>query len=621
MILEPCLTALDAPPPMRTIDWAIEYGFTETGQPYSDHAYPHLGAPGGPFDAFDCVQYFDIWLQWASRLGKTFAGQIVTIKQADRGAPAPMMFASADEKLALEVVNRTKAMIDHTGHLRHYSERQDRIDFKLSRVNVAWARSVSTLADKSARLLHCNEIDKWEHESTSKEADPLKLADDRCKDFVTFKRWKESTPALKSSSRIERGRLGSCNAAYFVPCPKCGRYQKLTLGDGKGERGCMTWEKNPAGRSEKDLARRTAVYICQYCGDALRDEHRGTMMRGGVWVPEGCGLDDERARECAATWREPGKPLWAGWKASPWVTGKPMRDGRDWGSQLSSLYAISRSWGDIAAEFIDSKERPQNLRNFKNQWLAETWQNSREECSWQQLGERLIVKGAPREVVPKGFSFITAGIDRQEDRFVWVVDAWGPDRASHTLDYGECETFDDLRKQVFNRGFAHADKGPTLLVQLALIDSGFHPKDIYDFCKRCCQEGGGRRLWPCKGSNIALGAPYKQNELGENSYGKGGTIIHVDTLTSQDWCTGQLRLDHRRDKGAATLFEASLWEHQDFLEQLLNDAAVVKLGTDNKSREVWERIDQNIPNDYRDCKRYSYTAMLRVTRGAPIRSR
>lgn len=620
MILEACLTALDAPQPMRTIDWAIEYGFTETGQPYSDHAYPHLGSPGGPFDAFDCTQYFDIWLQWASRLGKTFAGQIVTLKQADREPPAPMMFASADEKLALEVVNRTKAMIDHTGHLRHFSERQDRIDFRLSRVNVAWARSVSTLADKSARLLHCNEIDKWEHQTTSKEADPLKLADDRCKDFITFKRWKESTPALKSTSRIERGRLGSCNAAYHVPCPKCGRYQTLSLGDGKQDRGCVAWQKNAAGKSDKDLARRTAVYICKHCGDELRDEHRGGMMRGGVWVPEGCGVDDDWARECAAAWREPGQPLWTGWKDSPWVTGTPLRDGRDWGSQLSSLYALSRSWGDIAAEFIDSKERPQNLRNFKNQWLAETWETAGRETTEEQLGKRIITD-VPRDIVPAWASLLTCGCDRQgemEDRFPWVVDAWGPGQRCATIAYGQAYTLEDLLA-VLMRQWQHADKGPALKIAFSLFDSGYRPKGVHEFC--IAAKAKGVAIAASKGSNVSLQCDFKASMLGEGTSAPNQPHFMIDTIRTQLWIENQLEYKGKDEPDGYSLFSGSLMEHSDFLTQLLNDAAVHDLDTSNNVREKWERRDENVPNDYRDCRRYAYIAMLAHTRGASVPAR
>ena len=610
-----------APPARRISDWARSHGFNEFRRPYDEFAYPHLGAPGGPFDAVDSGLYFDIWLQWASRLGKTYGGQVVMLARADK-LPCPMMLAAPDEKLAVEIAERTKKMAEFSGreNLRLIGDRQDRISFPLCRANLAWARSVSTLADKSVQFGQAAEIDKWEHEKTSGEADPLKLFDDRCKDFITFLRWKDSTPGLKQASRIERGRLGSCNAAFYVPCPKCGRHQTLSLGDGKQERGCLAWEKNAAGKSDKDVARRTAVYICLYCGEALRDEHRGAMMRGGVWVPEGCTVDDDWARECAATWREPGQPLWTGWKSSPWIIGTPMRDGRDWGSQLSSLYALSRSWGDIAAEFIDSKERPQNLRNFKNQWLAETWETAGRETTEEQLGKRIIGTD-PRGVVPAWASILTCGVDRQgeiDDRFPWVVDAWGPGQRCATIAYGQAMTMDDLLAMLL-QPWPHADKGPPLKIAFSLFDSGYRPKGIHEFCIKA--KGLGVSIAASKGSNTSLQCDFKATMLGEGTSAPDQPHFMVDTIRTQLWIEHQLERKSKEDPDGYSLFAGSLLEHQDFLTQLLNDAAIHDLDTSNNVREKWERRDENIPNDFRDCRRYAYIAMLAHTRGGAIPSR
>jgi phage terminase large subunit GpA-like protein len=613
MALEKALQVFEAADPVRTIDWAIANATTEYGAPYSHFAYPHLSAPGGPFDALDSNLYRDIWLQWGSRLGKTFGGQVAMMKRADT-EPCPMMFASSTEDLGVGVVTRTYGMLEHCARLRDQlappaRRKQNRIDLRFCRVYVAWSRSVSTLADKPVRFGHANEIDKWEHQSTSKEADPLKLFDDRFKEFPTFCRWKEGTPAVKSSSRIERGRLASCNAAYWVPCPHCGRYQTLQM-----ER--IEWDKNEAGKSDKDLARRTARYVCGHCDKPILDEHRGPMMRYGVWVPEGCGVNDQEARRCAAEWHEPGRKPWGGWSDAPWITGTPLRDGQDYGSQLSSLYALARSWGDVAAEWIDCQKNPQNLRNFINQWLAQTWEFREAQMTWEVLGKRVITE-EPRYAVPEDCPLLVCGADIQHDHIVYVVDAWGDGRRSHTLDYGELDTLDDLL-EIITRPYHHANGKTPHRVDLTLIDSGFHPRDVYQFCRECSRRS--LKVWPCKGSSTALNAPYRESRLSEDTLAPGAPILHVDTLTTQDWFSHQIRLKADED-GAGTLFSASLAEHQDFLEQLLNEACVQKLGTNNVTKEAWERIDETIPNDYRDCRRYSFAAMLRVTKGRDIPKR
>jgi hypothetical protein len=138
------------------------------------------------------------------------------------------------------------------------------------------------------------------------------------------------------------------------------------------------------------------------------------MMRAGVWIPAGCGCDDEVAREIAERWITGGE-FWDGWKSSPWIVGTPAFDGRDAGYQLSSLYALSLGWGDIAAEFIDCKANPQNLRNFINQWLGETWEIVQRKATWEQVGERLIDRSIRRGICPKWASIVTIGVDRQQD--------------------------------------------------------------------------------------------------------------------------------------------------------------------------------------------------------------
>lgn len=83
----------------------------DDGRPYSHSAYPHLGAPGGPCDSFDQPSVRRIWLQFASRLGKTFFGQCAALKKADSD-PGPMIFASSIQRTAMEVIGRTYGMME-----------------------------------------------------------------------------------------------------------------------------------------------------------------------------------------------------------------------------------------------------------------------------------------------------------------------------------------------------------------------------------------------------------------------------------------------------------------------------------------------------------------------------
>jgi phage terminase large subunit GpA-like protein len=637
-----CFHAFRPQPQTRLLHWALTHIVNDQGRPYDHYAYPHLAAPGGPADAADDPHVRTISEQFATRLGKTFFGLCYLLYCADRD-PSPMLLASESQDALKRVMGRLYQMIYQRSALEsklltliRKDHKQDHVRFRECSVRGAWARSPGSLADMNIKVGLANEVDKegWTGKSTTLEGAPLKLFDDRFKDYQSVRKVVyECTPTVAGVSRIERLRIAGTNCHYYVPCPHCGAYQVLRMSarDQHGkfdplQNGRVEWDKTVAGKSDRDLARQTARYICMN-GCRIENEGRAWMMRHGVWVPEGCGVDSEKAMEVSGWWcaealdtstSECTTP-WAGWEAAEWVTGTPARDGPDTSYQLSSLYALSLSWGDVAAEFVACKDRPQYLRNFVNQWEGETWHLLERKQSWESLGIKIIDDTSERFIVPKWASLLTVATDRQQDRFVWLVDAWGPGRTSMTIGYGESEDLEDIVQGVCSRWYQHADGGKTLQPALTLVDSGFRPEGVYETCRKAL--AAGLIVLPCKGSNKSLESDYRQVTLGRDTSSPGMVLVHVDTIRTQAWIDKVLHVAQPHDPGFGWLHAGTLEEHQDFLEQLLNDAASTVLDTAKNEREVWERINVDIPNDFRDCRRYSYVAMLLATRGQPIKPR
>lgn len=630
--LDSCMKYLAPRQWYTTLEWCREHARNIDGRPYSHNLFPHLGAPGGPADAMDDNKVRKIWLQFASRLGKTYFGQCCAMKKADCN-PGPMMMASSVEKTAVEVTERTYKIIEHSPRVAWqlrpaHRRKQACIDFDACQCVVAWSRSVSTLADKEVEFGHANEIDKWEHPSTSKEADPLKLFTDRFKNRPHHKIIIESTPSVKSNSRVESGRLGSTNCFYWVPCPHCSRYQTLEMGT--KDQPQLKWDHLPNGRSDKDLARKTAYYSCKHCEGKIEDHHRAGMMRYGVWCPEGCTVNDVKAYAAAKQRYEstlppgtldspPEKYEWSGWSNCNYIVGIPLRDGADAGYKLSSLYALSLSWGDIAAEFVGCQSKPQELRNFINQWLADTWEHVRRQTTWEELGVRLIDHDLQRDFIPQWASLLTCGIDRQEadgSRFPWLVAAWGHDELCHILAYGESESFDQLLNDVLKRSWPRVNESLSARITFGLMDAGYRPDGVYEFCRRC--HGEKISLWPSKGSSSALESDYRQSVLGENTSMPGMMLFLADTIRSQLWIDNLLDPNLERK---LSLHAGSLFDHQDFLEQVVNDAVVDKLDASNNLRQSWERVDTRVPNDFRDTLRYAWIARQIATKGKPLAPR
>lgn len=609
---------------VRMLDWCVDNVVTDEGRAYDHAAYPHLGAPGGPFDHYDDPHCRTVALQWATRLGKTFSGQCFLVKTAACD-PAPMIFASAAESLLKRSLARCYQMIRKRPQLRDLlkyqsenKQKQDLIEFNECQIAGAWARSTTSLADMNRKIGHAGEIDKWEHLSTSKESDPQKLFDDRFKDLqhvrkVTY----ESTPAFKNSSRVERLRLAGSNCSFYVPCPHCKKYQTLEFGDGK-EPGGMRFGRDQSGRHDETIAKATAYYECRHCGKKCGNDHRSWMMRRGVWAPDGCGIKDKTAlRMTEKLLRDRSGYRWQGWKQAKWISGTPLRDGEAFSSQLSSLYALSLDWGDIAKEFVGTRGKPHLFRNFIQQWLAQTWDVRENQQTWEQLHQRMVID-VPQGVVPLGFSLVTMGIDKQKDHYVYDVEAWAEGQASHTVAYGTCESIEEL-ENVLRTRWSHQDGGDAVPLKLALIDSGYRPADVFALVRACKKKR--IPLMACRGSSTALTSYYQKKKNGPKTSAPGMWVVWVDTNSTQDRLEQQLHSLKPEDPGGASLYSASAGEHQDYLEQLLNDAAFSDLDGKNNVRENWQRIDEDTPNDYRDAKRYAFVAMLAGTRGGRIRPR
>jgi terminase, large subunit len=612
-----CWKAFTPRPVIRSLEWAEAAIVNEAGRAYDHDSYPHIGAPGGPMDAFDDDRVRTIAMQWGVRLGKTFFGQVSLIKTADTN-PAPMMFVSSREKLAIEVTERFYEMLRQRPCLnrmlvnRENRQRKDLIELRGAKIFVGWAKSASTLADKNIKVGHANEIDKWQRPTTSTEGDPLELFEDRFNDYHAMRKViYESTPSIKGRSRIERKLLSGWNCSFYVPCPHCHRYQVLEFGDEQTNYG-IKWERGHDGRTDPDHARATAVYICRHNGCRIESYHRRWMMRHGVWCPEGCAVDDAAA--LAITNGE--RPLWTGWGNAAWIAGKPLRDGEDASYHLSTLYALAiPQWGDFAKRFLRVKDRSGSLQTFVNQWFAKTWEAVERKTTWEELGKR-IGCGLDRGIVPCDHGLVTIGVDKQQDHYVYEVNSWKDGRVSHTLAYGHAADADEIQK-IIETDWAVEGAKQTLKAEMTLIDSGYKSAEVHDLVERLRKRG--LPVFACRGASNALNAFYVRRKNGPKSSNPGKWIVWVDAAMTQDFIDQQLHVVKPGDPGSTTLFYGSMSDHQDYLEQLLNDAPVSRLDPTNNTVERWQRIDDDIPNDYRDAKRYALVAMLLRVRGGIIR--
>ena len=625
-----CWDAFEPPPTTVFSHWCIQTLVNDQGRPFDFLSYPHNVAPGGPFDAIDDPRIRTVALQFATRLGKTFTGEAMLQFKA-RTAPAPMMLASEAEDRTKQVIARLYAQCYKSPQLheallfRHRREHNaNRIEFMDCLLKGAWARSPGTLADANICYGVANEIDKpgWQAVSTSKEAPPIKLFEERFKDYQSSRKIVfESTPTEEDTSEINARRVAGSNCNLWVPCPHCHHYQLLRLGERDDDGRLLLTRPGRLGfdrRADNALCREVALltghYVCitGNCPPIL-DSHRRWMMRYAVWAPEGCTVDDAKAMAAAkkrnqeltdVLFRRPvSDPLiWKGWKHADWIVGEPDRDGPNASyGPLSSMHALSLTWGDFAYAFVDAIING-NWRNFANSWLGEAIKVESRKQKWEELCSKITVS-VPRYVVPERASYITIGIDKQEldPPYPYVVVAWDSEDSPHVLDYDRVSSLDEIL-EVILRKYEHIDGGSPIIAAQSLFDSGFRPKEVAPFCLKV-HRLHKRHVHMAKGSSKDLGCNYKVTKLDKKSETPGMILVSMDTLRTQEWVEELLYHKDRGAPGALTVFDAEPNEHWDFCEQLLNQRQ-------DRIKKTWDKIDDDDPDDFRDCIRLAYIARL-----------
>jgi phage terminase large subunit GpA-like protein len=431
--------------------------------PWRNRVVPYLV---GPMDDFTRPDVEKIILCFAAQSAKTefelnCLGYIV-----DQN-PGTTMIAYDSERQADKVMRRRihPMLLQSPALRRHLSGNSDELGLKevtLDRcfIFTAWSNSPGALASNPCCYVILDEVDKFPP-FAGREANPIELATLRTRTFRGRRKiLVVSTPTL-DSGYVWSEFLRSNQNRRYVPCVHCGHFQMLAFD-------FLKWEKkvSPQEVSENGLA----WYECTSCHEKILEKDRYALDAHGVWVPKGMTISSQGELEG----KQPSR----------------LRSGY----QLSVLYSPFVTFGEIAAKWIDSLGDHGRMMDFFNGWLGLPWQERIESITEAR------VKGSRRDyaagVVPKEAQLLTAGVDVQADCFWYSIRAWGLQERSWLIRYGVVQTWDQVWKVISAAYPIEGDGGRRLAVQRVLIDSGFHTKQVYEFCQK------HRPLtWPSKGSN------------------------------------------------------------------------------------------------------------------------
>lgn len=469
--------------------------------------------------------------------------------------PAPCLIVEPTEEMAESFSdNRLVPMFEKSPALKKkFNKRastKTELQFDGMYIALTGSNSPAGLASKPIRYLFLDEVDKYPS-ATKAEADPVSLAIERTKTFTNRKIYMCSTPTT-TNGKIWREKE-SCDVErhYFVPCPHCHNFIEFKFSNLRFPK---SDDLTDADRAE------LASYVCQECGGVITDADKIDMIQHGEW-------------------RDIKKK------------GKIARSVAFW---LNTLYSPFTRFADIAKSFLISKDDPETLHNFKNSWLAEPWEETKQETSDTMVKERQADTG--EFMIPSWAKLITGGVDVQESCLYYVIRAWGDYMTSQLITRGQALSFQDIER-VMNAEYEKED-GQKMLVDLCLIDSGDQTDDVYNFAAQ-------NQEWclPCKGTATMLNH-YKISAINKAfSRANGLRLVLVDGGKYKDMIAGRLKKPNGR--GSWMVFKGIDLE---YCQQVTAEHKIMERSGNGAVKTRWVPKSSHADNHYLDCEVYAFAA-------------
>jgi phage terminase large subunit GpA-like protein len=416
-------------------------------------------------------------------------------------------------------------------------------------VTFTGAISPSGLAMRPIRYVLLDEVDRYPA-SAGTEGDPVSLAIQRTSEFEHNKKVILcSTPTIAGTSRIEKAWRESDQREYFVPCPECGAFQVLDIGD--GEESGLCW---PPDQPE------LAQYKCAGCLQLIPDHKKSWMVDHGEY----------RAQN-------PGSPI-------------P-------GFRVTQLLSVKRPWGTIAAEFIAARKSQETLKAFMNTVLAKFWEERHEVAT---DAHALWNRCEPfAHEVPNGVCLLTAGVDVQADRLEMEIVGWGRDEESWSVAYHVIPG-DILRNEVWTaldellRSTYSHENGQQMRIAASCIDSGYKDATVLRFTR----DRYNRRVFATKGrtgeGTIWPRKPSRKNQT---------PFFMVGVSAAKDAVYDRLRV---KDEGPSYC-HFPLGRELEYFEQLTAEKKFVRYHFGFAKHE-W-RLEEGKRNEALDCRVYAYAGL------------
>ena len=407
--------------------------------------------------------------------------------------PQPVLYVSADRDLAQEnMASRIDAMISTAGlsdkikpsivkkKRNKTGDTKNRKEFYGGFISALGAKNANKLRQVGFSVVLADEVDTYSKDLQG-QGSTISLIRRRTDAFSKIRKilW-GSTPLIKGASNIEDLFHEGDQRYYYVPCPICGKMQKLVWGDGKGAG--IRFERDGGGRLVLD----SVHYQCEN-GCKIKETQKYNMLLKGKWIAEG----------------------------------KASREGTK-SYHISALYSNFLQWSDIINEWIDCGEDKNKLRVFYNNVLAQTWAEEVKTIKYQKVMQN--IRNYKPGIVPNKMAIedgngrivlITAAVDvngiyeKPDGWFAFEVKGHCENGQTYSIMKAEINgTIEPMGgawlalKYILEQPIK-SDDGLTYKIDLTGVDVGFKPESGYwfaNFCDRVIPLVG--RNTPSKNDNI-----------------------------------------------------------------------------------------------------------------------
>ena len=373
--------------------------------------------------------------------GKTVFLQVALADMIDQD-PGSALYILPDEKMGkktlqekiIAIIKESPSLAKHmTGRARDISRTSVALDHMT--IYPGWAGSLASLSSFPMKRVFWDEV-RLMPLTTGAESNAIKLGGDRLTTYFDMgigQGYMVSSPSVEGDLLHQQLSIkGTEVKVWQVPCLSCGTFQQLDF------------FKN-VKYDKKNFRPRC---LCKNCGKEFKD-------------------DDKKV-----SWNTLGKYVSTG---SPKLAAD--RVFYRWDSMVSPFRSFTAIWN----EFIQTKDKLHDYKNFYQCWLGKFWVDDISKTNAISLKERCLNYNT--QTVPEGVKLVTAGIDTQDNGFVVEVRGFGTGKCSWLIDQffiscdmstsTDAEIIKLFTRDIFSRVYLKED-GEQWAISIAAIDSGGH---------------------------------------------------------------------------------------------------------------------------------------------------